>query len=763
MSEEKPGNSFTLFWRYVAGAVIVWTAIIAGSLISNINLLDNQSNELVRKEAIANFNKDQGFRLWGTKHGGVYVPVTGATPPSPYLSHIPERDIETPSGRQLTLLNPAYMVRQLMEDNASFYGVMGKITGLVVLRPGNAPDQWERSALKKLKAGIQEVSEISTIGGRSYFRMMRPMYMKPGCEKCHGHLGFKLGDFRGGVGVSVPIAPYLKAKNDAVKVFAATHGAIWVLGLAGIGFGVRQIRGRIFERDRAEDEVTKSQDRLAGMLDIAPEAIISIDDDQKIQLFNKGAERIFGYSPEEVMDRSIEMLIPSRFRPSHAGLVRNFSHSNVGSRLMSERLNVWGLKKDGSEFPAEASISMLEHQGEHVLTAILTDITQRKQAEEQLRQSQKMEAVGQLTGGIAHEFNNLLMVIVGNLERSTDRVTDDVARKALFSAMDGALRAAELTNQLLAFSRKQELRIEHVDMNILVRGIRELLHQTLGETISVETQLTENIWPVLADRSLLESALLNLALNARDAMPKGGKIEIITTNTSVNSQMLSNHPNIVPGNFVSLQVIDTGTGMPAETLEKVFDPFFTTKDVGEGTGLGLSMVHGFVEQSGGFIAIESEPDHGAVVSIYLPRTDPKPINLNEETTEFTPIDNIDRNILVIEDDPNVRDHVLSLLSELGCQTIGAEDGPSALAQLRDHPDIDLILSDVVLPGGMSGPETVNEAKTIIPGVKVLFMSGYPRGTSAHQSRLDDSVLLIEKPFRRAEFANKLMEALAADR
>ena len=202
----------SLFWRYVAVAVLIWTAVIGGSLIWNFHLQDKQFAELVHKEAIANFNKDQGFRLWGTRHGGVYVPTTEKTPPSPYLAHIPERDIKTPSGRQLTLLNPAYMVRQLMEDHTELYGVRGKITGLVVLRPGNAPDEWEKRALMQLRDGADEVSDNTEIDGEPYHRMMRPMYMKPGCEKCHGHLGFKLGDFRGGVSVSVPLAPYLASR-----------------------------------------------------------------------------------------------------------------------------------------------------------------------------------------------------------------------------------------------------------------------------------------------------------------------------------------------------------------------------------------------------------------------------------------------------------------------------------------------------------------------------------------------------------------------
>ena len=255
MNRELPKAWITApFWRYAIGAGMLWTVVIGGSLLWNFHLLNEQMLELAKKEALANFNKDQAFRLWGTKHGGVYAPVTEITPPSPYLAHIPERDIETPSGRKLTLLSPAYMARQLMDDYTELYGIRGKITGFVLLRPENAPDEWEKMALGRLRDGAEEVSEVTEIDGVAHHRMMRPLYMEPGCDKCHGHLGFKEGDFRGGVGISVPIQPYFESRNDTAAVLAVSHGAIWLLGLGGLSFGVRQVRRRVGERDKAEAE-----------------------------------------------------------------------------------------------------------------------------------------------------------------------------------------------------------------------------------------------------------------------------------------------------------------------------------------------------------------------------------------------------------------------------------------------------------------------------------------------------------------------------
>lgn len=248
-------NPSSVLNRYTLAVAFVWTMIMGGSLAWNLFQNEAQTQALIHKEAVANFDKDQGFWLWGTKHGGVYVPITEDTQPSPYMSHIPERDIATPSGKQLTLLNPASMVRQLMEDYTELYGIRGRITGKVVLHPGNAPDEWEKKALDILEAGAPEYMEDTETDGQPYHRMMRPMYMKPGCEKCHGHMGFKAGDFRGGVSVAVPIAPYLRPQNSTILALAGSHALIWFLGLGLISLGSGQIRDRIDEAQKAEAEV----------------------------------------------------------------------------------------------------------------------------------------------------------------------------------------------------------------------------------------------------------------------------------------------------------------------------------------------------------------------------------------------------------------------------------------------------------------------------------------------------------------------------
>ena len=744
----------SLFWRYVAIAALIWTVVIGGSLIWNFHLLDEQFAELAHKEAVANFNKDQGFRLWGTKHGGVYVPVTEETPPSPYLAHIPERDIETPSGRRLTLMNPAYMVRQLMEDHAELYGVRGRITGLVVLRPGNAPDEWEKQALMRLRDGADEVMEDAEIDGKPYHRLMRPMYMKPGCEKCHGHLGFKLGDFRGGVSVSVPLAPYIAGRWEGAGMLAISHGLIWLLGLGGVGISARQVRSRIEERDMADERLEAHRARFENLLNMAPDAFVVIDEEQRIQLFSQGASNVFGYRPEEVIGERIDILMPETFRTAHAKHIGAFDTSGQTIRLIGERGEVTGRRKDGSTFPAEASVSSLELSGEKLFTATLRDVTERNERDQILRQAQKMEAVGQLTGGLAHDFNNLLTVVLGNLEQISERVDDPTTGHMAQSAINASLRGAELTRRLLAFSRKQTLAPAVIELDQLLTEITNLMRRTLGESVEIEVTGGEDLWKCKADPGQLESALLNLALNARDAMPLGGKLTIETSNASLDDADVAARNSSAIGEFVKIAVSDTGTGMSQDTIHHVFEPFFTTKDVGSGSGLGLSMVHGFINQSNGFVTIDSTEGVGTTVTLYLPRSVEKSAAVQDRPKGKSPRSQGEK-VLVVEDDPEVRVLTVNMLADLGYVTVEAADGKEAIEVLQQTPGIELLFTDVGLPGGMSGIEVAREAIRQFPDIKILFTSGYGDDVLARHGGISTDAELVNKPFRKEELARKL--------
>ncbi|HEV2954548.1 MAG TPA: ATP-binding protein [Xanthobacteraceae bacterium] len=388
----------------------------------------------------------------------------------------------------------------------------------------------------------------------------------------------------------------------------------------------------------------------------------------------------------------------------------------------------------------------------------------RDAAEEALRQSQKMEAIGHLTGGVAHDFNNLLTVVLGNIElaqRQLENWTEasqDRMRRTLAQAMRGAQRGAMLTQRLLAFSRRQPLSPKPLDLNKLVGGLTEFLRRSLGETVDLETVGSAGLWKVEADPVQLEAALLNLAVNARDAMPNGGKLTIETANVQLDADYCSRHAEVAPGPYVQIAVADTGTGMSRQVLERAFEPFFTTKVAGQGTGLGLSQVFGFVKQSGGHITIYSEPGEGTTVKIYLPR-------LFAEVREEAPAEREapgavpGERVLVVEDDEEVRVYIADLLRALRYEVIEASDATAALAHVANGKGrIDLLLTDVVLPG-MNGRRLADEVVARTNGIKVLFMTGYSRNAIVHHGRLDPKVEMIQKPFTEAALAARVRDLL----
>jgi PAS domain S-box-containing protein len=389
------------------------------------------------------------------------------------------------------------------------------------------------------------------------------------------------------------------------------------------------------------------------------------------------------------------------------------------------------------------------------------DLTEKRSAEAQLRQAQKMEAVGQLTGGIAHDFNNILTVITGTIEILADAVADRPELAAIAKLIDEAAeRGAELTKHLLAFARRQPLQPREIDVNALIVETAKLLHPTLGEHIEINPQLAEDASTALVDPSQLTTAVLNLSLNARDAMPNGGKLVLETGNVYLDESYAGMHSEVIPGHYVMIAVSDTGSGIPAEHLEKVFDPFFTTKEVGKGTGLGLSMVFGFVKQSNGHIKIYSEEGHGTTVKLYLPRA----TGLDQSATELLSLSHIEGGnevVLIVEDDALVRRYVITQIQSLGYATLEASNAAEALDAIDKHATIDLLFTDVIMPGTMNGRQLVDEALKRRPSLKTLYTSGYTENAIVHHGRLDSGVLLLAKPYRKSDLARMFRMALGS--
>lgn len=391
-------------------------------------------------------------------------------------------------------------------------------------------------------------------------------------------------------------------------------------------------------------------------------------------------------------------------------------------------------------------------------SALYAESERRETLEASLRQSQKMEAVGQLTGGVAHDFNNLLTIILGNLQMALRQKPEGKTKTLMSNAYQAAERAAELTKRLLAFSRSQPLDPHPIDANRLVAGMSDLLDRTLGETVAVETVRSAGLWLTEADGPQLEAAILNLAINARDAMPDGGKVTIETGNAFLDEFYCQSVEGVKPGQYVMISVTDTGTGMPEDVIDKAFDPFFTTKPAGAGTGLGLSQVYGFIRQSGGHVRIYSEIGEGTTVKIYLPRSfaRDKPLNLGKAVDDAPA--GKQEIVLVVEDDADVRAYVVETLSSLNYSVREAANAEAALSILDDSGTVDLLLTDVVMPG-MNGRALAEAAQLRRPGLKVLYMTGYSRNAIVHQGRLDAGVSLMQKPFSQNVLAMRVRSML----
>ncbi|HLI98878.1 MAG TPA: PAS domain S-box protein [Bradyrhizobium sp.] len=388
------------------------------------------------------------------------------------------------------------------------------------------------------------------------------------------------------------------------------------------------------------------------------------------------------------------------------------------------------------------------------------DLTEKEAAEAQFRQAQKMEAVGQLTGGVAHDFNNILTVITGTIGILSDAVADDPQMSAIAKMIDDAAeRGASLTKHLLAFARKQPLQPREVNINILVTETAKLLQPTLGEQIHINTRLRAETWPALVDPNQLSTAILNLSLNARDAMPLGGELVIETGSAYLDEDYVALNRDVTIGHYVMIAVSDTGSGIPAANLDRVFDPFFTTKEVGKGTGLGLSMVFGFVKQSNGHIKLYSEEGHGTTVKLYLPRTAGQPDTF-AEPPPLSSTQGGSETILVVEDDALVRQYVLTQIASLGYTTLEASNAAGALEIIDNNDRIDLLFTDVIMPGSMNGRQLADAARLRRPALKTLFTSGYTEDAMVHHGRLDTDVLLLAKPYRKSDLARMIRLALS---
>jgi PAS domain S-box-containing protein len=637
---------------------------------------------------------------------------------------------------------------QLLVDNVIDYAIyLISLDGLVV--------SWNSGA-ERLKGYTRP-----EIVGRPYATFFTPEDRERGAPKHILDTAAREGRFE---------AEGWRIRKDGSRFLA--HAVIdAVRDETGTLIGFAKITRDITGREQARQNLLDSESRFRRLVNaVVDYAIFELDPKGTVLSWNAGAQRIKGYTANEIIGQHFSRFYTEEDRA--AGVPeRALETATRAGRFEAEG---WRVRKDGTRFGALVVIDPIrDDNGELIGFAKVTrDITERmeslrvlKDTQQQLAASQKMDAVGQLSGGIAHDFNNLMMIVLGNVENAQRHAKAIGAAnpnldRALANAMRGAQRASALTSRLLAFSRRQPLDPKPIEVNKFLGGAVDFLQRSLGETIEIEAVGSAGLWQIEADPNHLESALVNLAINARDAMPDGGKVTLEAHNIFADKEYCRLNPELTPGQYVVICVTDNGTGMPPDVLNRAFEPFFTTKEPGQGTGLGLSQVYGFVKQSGGHIKIYSEMDQGTTIKIYLPRYRSLLPEDVEDAEPDTPSPGVHgETILLVEDDQELRTYLAEVLRGLGYRVLIAGDAKAALSVLeRDAVRVDLLLTDVVMPG-TNGRDLGRRALDLRPGLRVLYMTGYSRNAVVHQGRLEPGVDLLQKPVSQAILAARIRDML----
>jgi len=542
---------------------------------------------------------------------------------------------------------------------------------------------------------------------------------------------------------------------------------------AGVIVGVATVARDVTDRQRADA-------RFRGLMEAAPDAMVCVDAGGRIALVNAQTERLFGYRRDELVGQPVEVLVPDQVRDAHPGHRAGYL-ADPAPRPMGAEMQLAGRRRDGTTFPAEVSLSAMGTDDGLLVTAVVRDVTERLELaaererlrtqaerdklERHLHQSQRLESLGQLAGGVAHDFNNLLGVIANYAAFAGEEVAEQLpggrgqaVRDDIGQIQQAAERAAGLTHQLLAFARQEVIQPRVLNINDVVESVEQLLIRTLGEHVELITDLASDLGLVLADPGQIEQVLVNLAINARDAMPRGGKLTIQTASTSIDDTE-AGQAGLPPGRYAAVKVSDTGTGIPKDVLDRVFEPFFTTKPKGEGTGLGLATVYGIITQASGHVRISSEPGLGTIFTALLPVTEQNPAAATPPPAQ--PQRGHGQTVLVVEDEAAMREVTRRILDRNGYHVVVAASGHDALKLLTSQLEhIDVLLTDVIMPQ-MQGNELAGKIRVLQPDARIVFMSGYTQGLLGEQGVLEPGVHLIEKPFSETTLLTKLHEILTA--
>ncbi len=720
-----------------------WTLLVASMLGVTWFYSLREEREIALNRAVDSYQKDLAYRRWAAQRGGVYVPLDEKTPPNPYLAGLPHRDLTTREGHRLTLVNPAYMTRMVHELGKEDYGLQAHITSLDPLRPENAPDAWERKALQAFGRGAREYSEVIRDQGRPILRYMGALAVESGCLACHAHQGYKVGDIRGGISVTVPVGSgptALGLDHKAVSITAIL--LFWLLGSAGISLWVRKVARSTRDQRQMMAALKDSSQRFRHLFQSSPAPMFIHRNGRLIDANRAAAHLLDAEHPDQLLGLEVMSLIHPDYRGVAAERIHALLTTGQPPPLVEETL----LSLRGREVSVGIQAVSLDLPGGLAALVFAQDLTERRRSEEdrhklevEIQHAQKLDSLGSLAGGIAHDMNNVLAAILGMASLlQIKREGDELLTKALRTIENAAARGRDLVKGLTDFARKGLQQAKQMELNALVRKELDLLIRTSRQRFAFQVELADGLPPIMGEASTLGSAFMNLCVNAFDAMPKGGTLRIQT---------------FAEAHSVCLLVADTGEGIPPEHLHRVTEPFFTTKPPGRGTGLGLAMVYGTVKAHGGTLDIQSQVGQGTRILLRFPAILARPAQ--EGPGEVAaPAPERPLRVLLVDDDELIRSILPPMLEQLGHRVEIASGGLEAIRRLDAGLEADLVILDHNMPG-MTGAETLPRLLQLRPDIRILVATGF-QDTELKMLLLDfPSVLILQKPFSLAELRQVL--------
>lgn len=868
------------FRNWCLGALLFWCGLMAGSLYLSAKNEWQSALSTGREIGRSNIQNDYTYRAWNASHGGVYVPSNETTPPNPSLSHIPDRDIRTATGKEFTLMNPAYMTRQVHVLGEELYGLRAHITSLNVIRPENKPDPWEKNALQQFEQGAEEVTELVTMDNLPFMRVMTPMETTENCLKCHAHQGYQAGDIRGGISISVPMQELIANAQEHILFNRLYHLLTFLIGVSGLYVFYRQTSRHLAKRAAAEENLKTQGNYLQSIVDNISNGIAVYEAEENGENFifkslNAAGLKSTQLALQDVIGKKVTEIFPSVIdmgllaalqrvwktgEPEHLpcslyddGRISLWVENSLFKLPTGEIVAVYNdttQRKQAEEqllrkteewektfnaipdiitlqdkdmtiiranqaaldfFQVEAAelegmacyslfrgttepctgcpgittladidkhTNIIEHKALGKIFQVCTaplfdhngdvqysvhvaqDITEKRQLEEELLQAHKMEAIGTLAGGIAHDFNNILTAMMGYAEIARMRLPkDSEAADDISQVLTSGKRAVDLVKQILTFSRKTDQEKSPLSMYLIVQEAMKMMRSSLPTTIDIETDIDKDSGQALVDPTSIHQVLMNLCTNASHAMGNAkGMLKVTLSRTDLKSEQLPDNQTVDGGPFLVLTVKDSGKGMDAKTMERIFEPYFTTKKQGEGTGLGLAVIHGIIADCKGFIKVESSPGKGSTFQVYLPALE-EDVIVPTDTEDNSPLPTGNERILYVDDEPAIAKVAEISLSRLGYQVTIETESPKALQKFQDGPEsFDLVITDQTMPE-LTGSELAQAMLKLKPDLPVILCTGYSSTLTREEAYEIGIMSYTTKPTSQKNLAETVRKVL----